>query len=90
MRVRRDEGVAIRIGPEPCAVTREGIGEASARERRPAIESDVALVRRGNQPLNSHFETCCPDYEGTCRQPRDRPFALWQDGPEQDCGAGKL
>jgi hypothetical protein len=38
VRVRRDEGVAIRIGPKPCAVTREGIGEASVGERRPAIE----------------------------------------------------
>ncbi len=32
MEVRHDEGVAIRIGPEPCAVTREGDGEASAGE----------------------------------------------------------
>jgi RNA-directed DNA polymerase len=31
--VRHDEGLAIRIGPEPCAVTREGVGEASAGER---------------------------------------------------------
>ncbi len=39
MRVRRDEGVAIRIGPEPCAGIREGVGEASAGESdRPAIE----------------------------------------------------
>ena len=29
MRVRHGEGLAIRIGPEPCAVTREGVGEAS-------------------------------------------------------------
>ena len=33
MQVHCDEGVAIRIGPEPCAVTREGVGEASAGER---------------------------------------------------------
>lgn len=33
MRVRHDEGLAIRIGPEPCAVAREGVGEASAGER---------------------------------------------------------
>ena len=32
MRVRRDEGVANRIGPEPCAGVREGTGEASAGE----------------------------------------------------------
>jgi len=31
--VRCNEGVAIRIGPEPCAGVREGVGEASAGER---------------------------------------------------------
>ena len=33
MQVRYDEGVANHIGPEPCGVTREGGGEASAGER---------------------------------------------------------
>src|SRR5262245_54473782 len=34
-----DEGVAIHIGPESCAVAREGLGEALTGERiRPAIE----------------------------------------------------
>ena len=33
MEVRYDEGVAIRIGPEPCVGTREGVGEASVGER---------------------------------------------------------
>ena len=33
MQVHHDEGVANRIGPEPCAGTREGVGEASAGER---------------------------------------------------------
>lgn len=32
MQVRYDEGVAIHIGPEPCAVVREGGSEASAGE----------------------------------------------------------
>ena len=32
MQVPHDEGVAIRIGPKPCAVIREGGGEASAGE----------------------------------------------------------
>ena len=32
MQVHYDEGVAIRIGPEPCAGSREGVGEASAGE----------------------------------------------------------
>ena len=33
MRVRRNEGVATHIGPEPCVGIREGVGEASAGER---------------------------------------------------------
>jgi hypothetical protein len=33
VQVHYDEGVAIRIGPKPCAGIREGIGEASAGER---------------------------------------------------------
>ena len=32
MKVRCDEGVAIRIGPEPCADVRKDAGEASAGE----------------------------------------------------------
>jgi len=32
VQVHYDEGVAIRIGPEPCVGTREGVGEASAGE----------------------------------------------------------
>jgi hypothetical protein len=32
VQVHYGEGVAIRIGPEPCAVTREGGGEASVGE----------------------------------------------------------
>jgi hypothetical protein len=33
VQVHYDEGVAARIGPEPCAGLREGVGEASAGER---------------------------------------------------------
>ena len=32
MKVHHGEGVAIRTGPEPCAGTREGVGEASVGE----------------------------------------------------------
>ena len=32
MKVRHDEGVANRIGPEPCAGACEGTGEASVGE----------------------------------------------------------
>jgi len=33
VQVHYDEGVANRIGPEPCAGIREDVGEASAGER---------------------------------------------------------
>jgi hypothetical protein len=33
VRVQYDEGVANRIGPEPCVCVREGAGEASAGVR---------------------------------------------------------
>jgi len=33
VQVRYDEGLAIHIGPEPCAGIREGVGEASVGER---------------------------------------------------------
>ena len=33
MKVRHDEGVANRIGPEPCDAIREGCVEASVGER---------------------------------------------------------
>jgi hypothetical protein len=33
VKVRYDEGIANHIGPKPCAVTREGDGEASAGDR---------------------------------------------------------
>ena len=42
MRVPYGEGVAIRIGPEPCAGTREGVGEASAGER---VGQPLSLVK---------------------------------------------
>jgi hypothetical protein len=33
VQVRYDEGAATHIGPEPCVITREGVGEASVGER---------------------------------------------------------
>jgi hypothetical protein len=33
VKVHHDEDIASHIGPEPCAVTREGAGEASVGER---------------------------------------------------------
>ena len=57
MRVHCDEGVAIRIGPEPCAGAREGTGEASvgectgqplSRERHMVPGADAVEWAEGN------------------------------------------
>lgn len=56
MKVRHSEGVATRIGPEPCIAVREGSGEASAgvrigqplsRERRFVPGADVVSQTEG-------------------------------------------
>jgi hypothetical protein len=51
VRVRHGEGVAIRIGPEPCACIREGVGEASAGERAGQPLSRVSDSFRGADAL---------------------------------------
>ena len=57
MRVHCDEGVAVHIGPEPCAGPREEVGEASAgeragqplsRERKCLPDADVVKKTEGN------------------------------------------
>ena len=57
MKVHYEEGVAIRFGPEPCASTREGTGEASAgvcagqpssRESGLNSGADAVLLAEGN------------------------------------------
>ena len=57
MKVHCNEGVAIHIGPEPCAVIREGVGEASvgdgigeplSREIGIFSGADALLLAEGN------------------------------------------
>ena len=57
MQVHRDEGVAIHIGPEPCAGVREDAGEASvgerigqplSRDRNSVPDADTVLAVEGN------------------------------------------
>ena len=57
MQVHYDEGVAIRIGPEPCVAIREGVGEASvgehigqplSRENLKLPGADVFDITEGN------------------------------------------
>ena len=46
MQVHCDEGVAIRIGPEPCAGIREGVGEAAVGERvGQPLSREIKLLR---------------------------------------------
>ena len=47
MRVRRSEGVATHTDPEPCAGTREDVGEASAGERAGQPLSYEILITPG-------------------------------------------
>ena len=47
MQVRCNEGVAIHIGPKPCAGIREGVGEASAGERTGQPLSLVSCIVPG-------------------------------------------
>jgi len=47
VRVRRSEGVAIHIGPKPCAGAREGVGEASAGERTGQPLSRESVLAQG-------------------------------------------
>ena len=57
VQVRHDEGVAIHIGPKPCAGVREDVGEASAgecagqplsRESDLARDADAVSYAEGN------------------------------------------
>jgi hypothetical protein len=45
VQVRYDEGVANHIGPEPCAVAREGVGEASVGEHTGQPNSRRVMAR---------------------------------------------
>lgn len=53
MEVRHDEGVANRIGPEPCVGAREGVGEASAGERTGQLSSHENYISRVPTALGS-------------------------------------
>ena len=59
MQVRYDEGVANHIGLEPCAVAREGGGEASVEEHTGQPLSLVKIVIPGADAVaNAEGNTC--------------------------------
>ena len=53
VKVRHDEGVANRIGPEPCVGVREGVGEVSAGERTGQPLSRENYISRAPTALSS-------------------------------------
>ena len=55
--VHHDEGVANRIGPEPCVGVREGVGEASAGERIGQLSSHESYISRVPTALGSRKAT---------------------------------
>jgi len=72
VQVHYDEGLAIRIGPEPCAGTREGDGEASAgerigqplsREKLCNLGADVFVPTEGNMGRCA-IASICPTRRG--------------------------
>src|SRR5690242_13502871 len=80
VKVHRDEGVANRIGPESCAVTREGCGEAStgectgqplSRERSEIPGADAVQMVEGNTCGRASASACRPgvvEDPGMCRR----------------------
>ena len=80
MKVHYDEGVANRIGPEPCVGAREGTGEASAgecigqplsRERLLILGADAVYRAEGNTYGRASATSAWPgvvEDPGMCRR----------------------
>ena len=67
MQVLCDEGVANHIGPEPCAGTREGVGEALI-----GVRAGQPLSRDRNLVLGADAVRCSGRQHGWARY-RERP-----------------
>jgi hypothetical protein len=87
VKVRHDEGLTIRIGPEPCAGTREGVGEASAgeftgqplsRESKIVPGAHVVVITEGNMG-GRDIASARPTRRG--RRPwHVEKFLVWEPG----------
>jgi hypothetical protein len=80
VQVHHGEGVAIRIGPEPCVGTREGVGEASvgehigqplSRESLKVPGADVFVITEGKMDRCASA-SACPTRRGR------RPWHVWK------------
>ena len=74
MQVRCDEGVATHIGPEPCAVAREGAGEASAGEYTGQPSSRDRKTIPGADDV-----TWCGRQHGWVRNREHQPGPAWSE-----------
>jgi hypothetical protein len=72
VQVHYGEGVAIRIGPEPCVGTREGDGEASVGERVGQPLSRESLKQSGRRCGQNHGRR-----HGRARQREHPPGPAW-------------
>ena len=77
MQVRCDEGVAIHIGPKPCACAREGAGEASAGEG----ELDTLPGKSGQFRVINLVAHCSDIHRETNAKASDEIVRLSQSTP---------
>jgi hypothetical protein len=74
--VRRNEGVATHIGPEPCAGIREGVGEASAGERIGQPLSRESVISQGADDVSLSESNMAGDVSASV-QPTLRGLRPW-------------
>ena len=96
MQVRHDEGAAIRIGPEPCAVVREddseasvggSIGQPSSRERHLFWTPTLLTERKATQGGASSRALV---WSGVVGAPGMCVSSLYSGNREISCLAGRL
>jgi hypothetical protein len=76
VQVHYDEGVAIRIGPAPCAGVREGVGEASAGVRTgQPLSRERMLIR-----VPTRFPSRKATRSGASSQAPERPGVVAEPG----------
>jgi hypothetical protein len=80
VQVHYDEGVAIHIGPEPCAATREGVGEASVGEHIGQPLSRESLNQSGCRRGHNHGRQHGARVIASARPARRglRPWHVWK------------
>ena len=90
MQVPQGEGVATRIGPKPCADTREGAGEASAGEHAGQPLSRESLSNPGADVFRITEGHMDGRVIASARPPRRgrRPWHVWKLFAREPGGLG--